>query len=202
MDDATEGLDERDVVRGLIYTHNRANANTAEVHETRSLVEALADLLVERGVLERGQLDERREVAADELRRRFIERGMAVAMQEFGVSKYRFPGAPEIDCENRLHLCKAACCKLPVALSTEDVEEGELRWDLAHPYLLAQGTDGYCVHLDRETRRCSVYDRRPIPCRGYDCRQDERIWSDFEQRIPNPHLDDPDWPFEQERAEP
>jgi len=189
-DERASGFRPDDVARGLIYTHNRANANTAEVHETRALVEAVAELLVERGLLEREQLDERRDAAAGELRRRFVERGMAVALQEFGVSKYRFPGAPEIDCENRLHLCKAACCKLPVALSKEDVEEGALRWDLAHPYLLAQGEDGYCVHLDRETRRCSAYEHRPIPCRGYDCRHDDRIWVDFERRIPNPSLDD------------
>jgi hypothetical protein len=119
---------------------------------------------------------------------------MAVAIQDFGVSKYRFPGVPEIDCGSRLHLCRAACCKLPVALSKEDVEEGVLRWDLAPPYLLAQRKDGTCVHLDLDTHRCSVYEQRPIPCRGYGCRQDERIWVDFEQRIPNPRLGEPDWP--------
>ena len=33
----------------------------------------------------------------------------------------------------------------------------------------------------------------PLPCRGYDCRKDKRIWLDFEQRIPNPAVERPDW---------
>ena len=68
-------------------------------------------------------------------------------MQEFGVSKYAFQGGAEINCENRIPLCKAACCRLPLALSKEDVQEGIVRWDLGHPYLIAQDKDGYCVHI-------------------------------------------------------
>jgi hypothetical protein len=34
-----------------------------------------------------------------------------------------------------------------------------------------------------------VWQQRPIPCRGYDCRKDERIWLDFEKRIINPDFD-------------
>jgi Putative zinc- or iron-chelating domain len=115
-------------------------------------------------------------------------------MQEFGVSKYEFKGGAEIDCENRIHLCKAACCRLPLALSKEDVQEGIVRWDLAQPYIIAQDKDGYCVHMDHQTCRCSVYTHRPIPCRGYDCRKDKRIWLDFEKRVVNSQVHDPDWP--------
>lgn len=183
-----------DVLRGLLYVHNRANANTGELHEARSTLDALVELLVDRGVLDRDALEQRREEAAGRLRGDFVERGMAVAIQEFGVSKHDFEGGAEIDCEARLPLCGAACCKLPLALSSEDVEQGVVRWDLGRPYMIAHGDDGYCVHMDRDTRRCCVYDERPIPCRGYDCRSDERIWLDFERRIPNPRIHDPDWP--------
>ena len=72
----------------------------------------------------------RRKQASERLRREYVERGMAVAMQEFGVSKYEFQGGAEIDCENRIHLCKAACCRLPFALSKQDVQEGVVKWDL------------------------------------------------------------------------
>jgi Fe-S-cluster containining protein len=117
---------------------------------------------------------------------------MAVAMQEFGVSKYEFKGGTEIDCESRLPLCKAACCRLPFALSKQDVKEGIIEWDLGQPYMNARGADGYCSHLDRCSGGCGSYDHRPIPCRGYDCREDKRIWLILRRTV-NPRLSDPSW---------
>jgi Fe-S-cluster containining protein len=183
-----------DVIRGLIYTHNRANANTAEVHQASATLDALVQLLIEHGVLDRETLEARRQEAARRLQRQYIERGMAVAMQEFGVSKYAFQGGAEIDCENRVHLCNAACCRLPFALSKEDVQEGIVRWNLGQPYIIARDGDGYCAHLERGACRCAVYAHRPIPCRGYDCWNDKRIWLDFENRLVNPRIAEPDWP--------
>lgn len=192
MSDGTPGR--RELAKGLVYAHNRANLNTSEVHQSSATLQALVELLVEGGLIEECDLDTRRQVAADDLRGRFVERGMAVAMQEFGVSKYDFQGGAEIDCEARLHLCGAACCKLPLALSHEDVREGVVEWEFGQPYMLAHTPDGYCVHLDRQSHRCGVYCQRPIPCRGYDCRGDTRIWLDFENRIINPELHSPGWP--------
>jgi hypothetical protein len=183
-----------DVLRGLVYAHNRANANTSELCDASAKVQALADLLVEGGVIQQETLDERRQEAASRLQGNYLERGMGVAMQEFDVSKYDFEGGVEIDCEARIPLCGAACCKLPLALSREDVQEGVVRWDLGRPYLIARGDDGYCAHLDRCTHGCGIYQQRPIPCRGYDCRDDKRIWLDFEGRIVNPGIHEPDWP--------
>jgi hypothetical protein len=194
MGDAAPDQAPADVVRGLVYAHNRANANTGEVHTANSTVAALVDLLVERGVLDREAFESRREEASERLQREYVERGMGVAVQEFETSKYRFPGGPVIDCESRIPLCGAACCKLPFALSREDVKEGVLRWDLGRPYMIAQGPDHACVHLDRQSGRCGVYEQRPIPCRGYDCRKDERIWLDFDNRVVNPLINEPDWP--------
>ena len=183
-----------EVLRGLVYTHNRANANTAELHKTSVTLTALIDLLVERGLVDGNELNERREQLAEKLKRDYVSRGMAVAMQDFDVSKYEFKGGAEIDCENRLHLCKAACCRLPFALSKHDVQEGVVKWDLGQPYLNARDDDGYCVHLGKDTCQCTVYNQRPIPCRGYDCRKDERVWIDFENRVVNPSVNDPNWP--------
>jgi Fe-S-cluster containining protein len=183
-----------EVLRGLIYAHNRANANTAAAHEANATLRALVELLVERGVVDGEAFEARCEQAAEQLRREYLERGMAVAMQEFGVSKYSFQGGAEIDCENRLHLCKAACCRLPFALSKQDVQEGIVQWDLGQPYLNARDEQGYCAHLERGSCRCTVYQHRPIPCRGYDCRNDKRIWLDFEKRVVNPRVADADWP--------
>ena len=51
-------------------------------------------------------------------------------------------------------------------LSRQDVEEGVIRWEFGRPYLIAHGAGGYCVHLDRESYRCTVWEQRPVPCRG------------------------------------
>jgi hypothetical protein len=183
-----------DLLRGLIYTHNRANANTAIAHEANATLQALVEVLIERGAIDRKALATRRQEASEELRRRYVERGMAVAMQEFGVSKYEFQGGAEIDCASRLHLCKAACCRLPFALSKHDVQEGIVKWDLGQPYMNARDEQGYCAHLEKGACRCTIYAQRPIPCRGYDCRSDQRIWLDFANCVINPRLSDSNWP--------
>jgi hypothetical protein len=185
-----------DLARGLVYTHNRANANTAAAHDANASVLAMVELLIERGVLDREAYEARREEVAEQVRRQFLGRGMGVAMQEFAVGKYEFQGGAEIDCANRVDLCKAACCRLPFALSKEDVEEGVIRWDLGRPYVIKQDQDGACTHLDRQTLGCGVYRQRPIPCRGYDCRNDKRIWLDFDNRVVNPRIGEPGWPTE------
>ncbi len=179
--------------RGLMYAHDRANANTAELEEAAAAIEALVELLTEAG-LPPERFAEARERAAERVRRRFLEKGMAVARQDFDVPKRDFPDGVEIDCENRVALCGAACCRLAVGLSGDDVREGILRWDTGNPYMLQRGEDGWCAHMERGSCRCTVYEARPIPCRGFDCREDRRIWLDFEGRVPNPALADPGWP--------
>jgi len=183
----------KDVLRGLIYSHNRANANTAAAYEANATLRALVDLLIDEGLIDREAYAARRLQSSEQLRREYVERGMAVAMQEFGVSKYEFKGGAEIDCASRLHLCKAACCRLPFALSKEDVQEGIVQWDLGQPYLNQRSADGYCTHLDKNSGCCTAYANRPIPCRGYDCRNDKRIWLDFENAVVNPRIGEADW---------
>jgi Fe-S-cluster containining protein len=179
-----------EVVGGLLYTHTRSNANTNRLLEAASFLYALVELLSERGLVEVKELDARKQEVAKRLLDRFLDKGMGVALQEGEQDKYKFTETVEIDCENRVHLCKAACCKMSFALSQKDVEEGVIKWDLGRPYLIAQSADGYCRHLDRETKRCTVREHRPLPCRGYDCRKDKRIWLDFDKKIVNPKLEE------------
>jgi Fe-S-cluster containining protein len=61
--------------------------------------------------------------------------------------------------------------------------------------VIDQGGDGYCSHMDRDTCGCTIYANRPVPCRGFDCRKDERIWLDFEGKVPNLAIEQPDWPY-------
>jgi hypothetical protein len=101
-------------------------------------------------------------------------------------SKYEV-ASPPIPCGELIPLCGARCCTLSFALSTEDLDEGVIRWDYGQPYLIRQrATDGYCVHNEPTSHGCTVHAFRPRVCRSYDCRKDKRIWIDYEQRIPAP----------------
>jgi len=179
----------QEVVGGLLYTYHRANTNTSRTLEVSSFAYALIQLLIEKEVLTQEELDERKRKMGQSLLERFNRAGMGVEIQESQIDKYEFEGGPQIDCENRLHLCRAACCRLRFPLSQQDLEEGIVKWDLPHPYLIAHGSDGYCRHLERGGCRCTVYQHRPLPCRAYDCRQDQRIWADFENRVVSPELE-------------
>ncbi len=86
-------------------------------------------------------------------------------------------------CAEILPVCQARCCRLPFALSSQDLDEGVIRWDHGRPYLIRHDADGACSHLDRSTAGCTAYQHRPRPCRIYDCRQDPRIWIDFDRRV-------------------
>ena len=178
-----------EVTGGLLYCHSRLNANTSKLLESSSFLYALVELLSDKGLVQIGELDDKKKEVAARLLNQYLEKGMGVAMEKDEQDKYSFTGTAEIDCENRVHLCKAACCRMSFALSQQDVEEGVIKWDLGRPYLIAQGEDGYCCHLDCATKRCKARERRPLACRGYDCRNDKRIWIDFEKKIINPELD-------------
>lgn len=179
----------QEIIRGLLYCHSRESMNTSKTLEVTAFAYALIELLMEKGLLTEEELNERKRKVAERLVERFRESGMGVVRQEPEKDKYTFKNGAKIDCENRIHLCKAACCRLPFALSRQDIEEGIVKWDLEHPYMNARRSDGCCVHLERKTCRCTVYENRPVPCRGYDCRNDKRIWLDFEKKIVNPELE-------------
>lgn len=108
---------------------------------------------------------------------------------EWDGARYRIDppnGSPEviINCAERVHLCKAVCCKLNFALTPREVREGKVKWDRQFPYLIAHGEDGYCAHLDHG-KGCDIFSDRPALCRRFDCRTDGRVWKDFEAMIPN-----------------
>jgi hypothetical protein len=90
----------------------------------------------------------------------------------------------DIDCAARIPLCGARCCSLTVSLSPQDLAEGNIPYDILHPYLLPR-ENGRCVCM-ADDGACSIYERRPGACRAYDCRHDQRIWIDFDARIPAP----------------
>jgi len=148
-----------------------------DAHALRSLAarfDRIVTLLEGRGVLSKRDIELLRRLGAASRPR--VE--LAVVRDKHAVA------SPPIDCASLIHLCHARCCALRVTLTPDDVREGTLRWDLEEPYVLARGNDGYCTHL--KDTGCECYDDRPATCREYDCREDRRVWLDFEQRIPAP----------------
>ncbi len=184
----------QEISEGLFYTHARLSQNTHQTLEASAFLYGLIELLSERGLITVQELDERKKLVAERLVAQLKEKGLGVMLQDPEEDKYTFKGEVKIDCENRVHLCHAACCRLRFALSKQDVYEGLIKWDLGRPYLIAQDKDGYCTHFERNTCRCTVRENRPVPCRGYDCRNDKRIWLDFENKIVNPNIHREDWP--------
>ncbi len=184
----------QEVAEGFLYTHARLRENSQAALEAASFLYGLIELLNEKGLIAIEELDQRKRAVADRLARKNREKGIGVLLQEPEYDKYSFAGGVRIDCENRVHLCKAACCRLPFALSKQDIREGVVHWDLGQPYIIAQDSAGYCTHLDRGCHRCTVHEHRPVPCRAYDCRKDNRIWLDFENKIINPNILRDEWP--------
>jgi Fe-S-cluster containining protein len=180
----------KDLLCGFLYTHNRINTNTRKTMEAASFLYALIELLEEKKILSIEELDKRKVKVAERMVKKFVESGIGLMYQDPEYDKYTFEHEADINCEDRLPICKAICCKFPFALSRQDVEEGIVRWDFGRPYLIAHGDDGYCIHLDRKTYKCKVYENRPVPCRGFNCKDNEKwkVWLDFDKKIINPEL--------------
>jgi len=72
-----------------------------------------------------------------------------------------------VDCDTGRKMgCATFCCRLWVRLSEE--EAVAFGGDRALP----KSEDGLCVHLDRQSHLCSIWEGRPAACRGYDCNHD------------------------------
>lgn len=192
---ALTGDQRQSIASGLLYTHNRLNANARQTREAAAYIYALIELLDAKGLISPAELEPIRASIEQALVDKLKQEGDGVAFQDPELDKYTFLGAAEIDCASRVHLCKASCCRLPFALSRQDVREGVVHWDLGQPYLIEHDSDGYCTHMNQASCACTIYAHRPVPCRGYDCRQDQRIWLDFDQMIPNPQIEQPAWPY-------
>ncbi len=161
----------------LLADNERARHGIAELQQQ---IETLIEIMVAAGTLKPGHA----ELIAKLRRRVEVARKAPVELSTFE-DKYEVTGEP-IDCESRLPLCQARCCSFAVALSRQDIAEGQLTWEIEHPYRLARGPDSYCGHLGRDDARCQRYEHRPAVCRVYSCKTDPRVWLDFDARIPAP----------------
>lgn len=156
--------------------------------ETAATVFALTEILVRKGILTPEELEQGTSRLAGDLHADAMNSGLTVSLAD-SPDKYTLTDLPEIDCAERIPLCKAACCRLRFSLSEQDIREGVVEWTLASPYMNRQKDNGYCVHAG-DALQCTIYDERPSVCRRYDCRSDSRIWLDFEERRINPGIAD------------
>jgi hypothetical protein len=167
---------------GLRFNHVMSMQTRQKLAELSASFYALVEAMIATGQLPLDEYERRRQIT--------VQRENERAQSEAKVSlsdtpdKYAITQTPKIDCEARLHLCKARCCTLVFPLSVQDLDERVVRWDYARPYQIGRRPDGYCVHNSVDACTCTIYDKRPGVCRTYDCRSDSRIWVDFEKRIP------------------
>jgi Fe-S-cluster containining protein len=181
-----------DVVRAL-DTGFRMDLNLAAAAlRGVTYAEAVYHLLVDKGILTREEVEATVERFTPVVTKAFEAQGTFVHHAAAQVDKYdmaEVEEAGDIDCENRIHLCQGACCTFDFTLSQQDIDEGIVQWEFEDPYAIRHGDDGHCVHQDGATRRCGVYANRPAVCREYSCRNDPRVWADFEGYVPAADLD-------------
>ena len=180
-------IETEEILEGFLYSYRQLDTNAAKVYEASANLYSLIELLVAKGIIGVDELDQRKKAVEKRLKESFNESGIGVRVQNAKIDKYSLEAEAEIDCENRKHICRAACCAMAYALSPQDIREG-IRWSLGKPFMNARGADGYCAHLHQDTLACSIYEHRPAVCRQYSCRSDHRIWLDFDKMIINPDL--------------
>jgi Fe-S-cluster containining protein len=179
--DRPQSTDVRDlesqVVRGSLFMHSALSEEGERITELETMLFGLVDHLVAAGVTTREAVTHAGERARTELEERGDVPAPGVALRVDGTDDHFVP----VNCAERIHVCKAVCCRLAFALSAEEVGAGNVKWDLGSPYQIRQRPDGYCNHNDAATHACTLYDDRPGVCRRYSCANDARIWSDFEK---------------------
>lgn len=180
-------IEDEEILQDFLYSYRQLDVTALKVYDALTNIYAAIELLVAKGIIGIEELDERKKLVERRMTRNFQEAELGVLIQDILADKYDLEEPAIVNCKERMHLCKVACCTMAFALSWQDIQEG-VRWSLGRPFLCAKGADGYCIHLNRQNFECLIYDNRPAICRTYDCCHDERIWLDYDKMIINPDL--------------
>lgn len=170
---------ERQLERGYTFSHSVVGESMMKTSELQVLLHGLLDTLIAKGLVSESELLAAMHRVREELVARDEMNWQRAMVRNDGEAS---PATGRVvNCQERLHICKSACCKLDFALNIPELEASEIKWDLGRPYFIRHDSNGYCTHLDCASGRCGVYENRPGVCRGYSCDRDERIWKNFDQ---------------------
>ena len=172
----------KEIQEGLRHVHMMLAESQSKGNKAMAYVQALASILVEKGIIQANELELMMRRVRWELMQKPTPRVRLGSTRD----KYTAAGGVDIDCASLMPICHGRCCTFVFYLTKQDLDEGVVRWDYGNPYWIKQGADGHCTHSDPVTRFCTIHEQRPFSCRKFDCRNDERIWLDFEKKIPAP----------------
>ena len=141
---------DRQVQRGSMFTQAVLQRTSQRLSETEAILARVIDHLAARDLVDPEALGLVSEEPAAARRRNVPASTIpwpAVALREDD------PGPSEppelVDCEARMPVCQAVCCRLKFPLSAPEVDQGLVKWDIGHPYLIRHESDGWCSHIDR-----------------------------------------------------
>lgn len=173
---------ERQVTLGAMHGHTTSSQLAERLHFLESMLYGLVDLLVNKRILGESELASSAHQMAQTIEERGERAHGGVALRVDSPDEQDFT---PVNCAERIAVCKAVCCRLSFPLTAEEVQNGQLKWNLGMPYFIRHDARGACVHQDDTTGACGVYAHRPSLCKRYSCETDERIWKDFDNMILN-----------------
>jgi Fe-S-cluster containining protein len=178
---------DRQVERGSQFTQAVIQRSFWRLSTAEELLTRLVNVLEERGVVD-AVVDLGFEPASDDDDADDEPApGIAwptIALREDDAEQRQTGSSKVVDCDARMHVCQAVCCRMRFPLNAEEIDGGVVKWDLGHPYLIRQDATGRCVHSEGASG-CNIYDNRPGVCRRYSCAEDPRIWTDFDGMVLN-----------------
>ena len=171
---------ENQLERSGFFAHSSFSHQAERINEIESFLYGLIDNLIAEDVIDKSTFEEMvQKVKAETLQKHeHFHAGIGIRVDK---DDPKIDDFVPVNCEERIPICKAICCKLNFALSIPEIESGNVKWDLGQPYFVRHQKNGICVHMNSENNCCSIYKDRPKVCRKYSCAQDTRIWKNFEK---------------------
>ncbi len=170
---------EHQVERGNLFAHTVLTDQIMRINENEAFIYGLIDYLIQKGFVQPDELKAIVESVKKETveKKEFATLGVAIRV-DGNEDKEQ---TATVNCQERLHICLAVCCQLHFALTVEEIETGQMKWELGKPYYNRHHGHGYCHRVDVDKKHCTIYADRPSVCRKYSCANDQRIWKNFEQ---------------------
>ena len=105
-------IEMEEILEGFLYSYRQLDTSALKVYEASAHLYSLIELLVAKGIIGVEELDQRKKAVEERLRNSFNEAGIGVRVQRAEFDKYSLPEEVTIDCEERKHICRVACCRL------------------------------------------------------------------------------------------